>query len=250
MNDLTVFDIAEMIDHSLLRPTLTNDEFDEGILLARKYKMATCCVAPYDVVRAVKGLAGSGVKVSTVIDFPHGSNLTEAKVYEAELAIKNGASSLDMVLAISRLISGEYDYVENDIRQVVECAHPHGINVKVIFENCFLTKEMIVKACELTEKAGADFVKTSTGYGTGGATLADCYLMRQSTSATIAVKAAGGIRTLDDVLCYRAVGTKMIGTRASASILDEAEKRFNEGSLCEFDPEVVISQIQSKEQLI
>jgi len=247
MNDLTVLDIAEMIDHSLLRPTLTNEEFHEGIKLARKYKMATCCVAPYDVERAVKGLAGSGVLVSTVIDFPHGSNLTAAKVYEAELAMDHGASSLDMVLAISRLVSGEYDYVEQDIHQVVASAHARSISVKVIFENCFLTKEMIIKACQLTEKAGADFVKTSTGYGKGGATLADCYLMRQSTGKKVAVKAAGGIRTLDDVLAYRAIGTKMIGTRASADILDEAEKRFKEGSLCEMDSSKIIAKIKSEE---
>jgi len=247
MNNLTVFDIAEMIDHSLLRPTLTNEEFDDGIELARKYKMATCCVAPYDVERAVKGLADSGVLVSTVIDFPHGSNLTAAKVYEAQLAMDNGASSLDMVLAISRLVSGEFDYVEQDIHQVAECAHARNISVKVIFENCFLTKEMIIKACKLTEKAGADYVKTSTGYGKSGATLADCYLMRQSTNEKVAVKAAGGIRTLDDVLAYRAIGTKMIGTRASADILDEAEKRFKEGSLYEVDPSIVIAKIKSQE---
>jgi len=243
MNNLTVYDIAEMIDHSLLRPTLTNEEFNDGIQLARKYKMATCCVAPYDVMRAYKGLERSGVKVSTVIDFPHGSNLTDAKVFESKLAIENGASSIDMVMAISRLVSGEYDYVENDIRKVVEYAHPLGVSVKVIFENCFLTKEMIVKACELTEKAGADYVKTSTGYGTGGATLEDCYLMRKSTSEKVSVKAAGGIRTLDDVLAYRAIGTKMIGTRGSAALLDEAEKRFREGTLCEVDPATVIAKL-------
>jgi len=247
MKSLSVFDIAEMIDHSLLRPTLTNEEFQQGIELARKYKMATCCVAPYDVERAYKGLAGSGVLVSTVIDFPHGSNVTAAKVYEAKLAMDNGASSLDMVLAISRLVSGEYEYVEQDIRQVVECAHARDISVKVIFENCFLTKEMIVKACELTEKAGADYVKTSTGYGGGGATLADCYLMRQSTGEKVSVKAAGGIRTLDDVLAYRAIGTRMIGTRASAAILDEAEKRFEQGSLVEMDPSDVIAKINGEE---
>jgi len=243
MKKLTVFDIAEMIDHSLLRPTLTNEEFSEGIKLTRKYKMATCCVAPYDVTRAVKGLEGSGVKVSTVIDFPHGSNLPEAKVFESKLAIENGASSLDMVLAISRLVSGEFDYVEDDIRQVVDYAHLFGISVKVIFENCFLTKDLIVQACKLAENAGADFVKTSTGYGGGGATLEDCYLMRQNTSANVAVKAAGGIRTLDDVLAYRAIGTKMIGTRASAAILDEAEHRFRNATLTEIDSETVIAKL-------
>lgn len=242
MTELTVFDIAEMIDHSLLRPTLTNEEFAAGIELAKQYKMATCCVAPYDVDRAYKGLEGSGVKVSTVIDFPHGSNLSAAKVFESKLAIENGASSLDMVLAISRLISGEYDYVEDDIRSVVEFAHAQDITVKVIFETCFLTPELIVTACRLTENAGADYVKTSTGYGGGGATLEDCYLMRQSTSDRVEVKAAGGIRNLDDVLAYRAIGTKMIGTRASAEILDEAERRFKSGTLLEMDPAPIIER--------
>ncbi|MEJ5203554.1 MAG: deoxyribose-phosphate aldolase, partial [Anaerolineales bacterium] len=164
---LTVADIAAMIDHSLLRPTLTDEEFDEGVELVKQYRCATVMVAPYDVPKAVERLAGTGIQVSTVVDFPHGSNLTKAKVYEAELAMDNGAAHLDMVLAISRLVAGHYDYVEEDIRAVVEVAHARGVPVKVIFETCYLTPERIVAACQISERAGADFVKTSTGYGPG-----------------------------------------------------------------------------------
>lgn len=232
---LTVKDIAGMIDHSLLRPTLTDGEFFEGIELAKTYKCATVCVAPYDAERSAKLLAGSDVRVSTVIDFPHGSNITEAKVFESVKAIENGASELDMVLAISRLVSGDFKYVEEDIRAVVETAHERGAIVKVIFENCYLKKDKIIAACRLSEKAGADYVKTSTGYGTGGATLEDVKLMRENCSPKVAVKAAGGIRTLDELLAYRAAGAKMIGTRATAPILDEAVKREKDGTLKELD---------------
>ncbi len=232
---LTVRDIAQMIDHSLLRPTLTDPEFFEGIELARKYECATVCVAPYDVPRSAELLKGSPVRVSTVVDFPHGSNMIESKVFEANLALDRGASELDMVLAISRLVAGTYDYVEADIRAVVDAAHARGAVVKVIFETCYLTPEMIVKGCELSERAGADYVKTSTGYGPRGASLDDVRLMRKSCSPKVSVKASGGIRTLDDVLEYRKAGTKMIGTRASAAILDEAARRAAAGTLQELD---------------
>jgi deoxyribose-phosphate aldolase len=232
---LTVADIAAMIDHSLLRPTLTDEEFDEGVELVKQYRCATVMVAPYDVPKAVERLAGTGIQVSTVVDFPHGSNLTKAKVYEAELAMDNGAAHLDMVLAISRLVAGHYDYVEEDIRAVVEVAHARGVPVKVIFETCYLTPERIVAACQISERAGADFVKTSTGYGPGGATLEDVKLMRASCSPKVKVKPSGGIRTLDQVLEYRKAGAAMIGTRATAVILDEAVKRAAAGTLMELD---------------
>jgi len=228
---LTVQDIARMIDHSLLRPTLTDEEFCEGIDLAIRYKTATVCVAPYDVPRSVSMLEGSGVRVSTVVDFPHGSNLTVSKVFEAERAMDCGAAELDMVLAISRLVSGQLGYVEQDVRAVVETAHSRGAVVKVIFETCFLTPEMIVAGCQACERAGADYVKTSTGYGPRGASLDDVRLMRENCSPRVDVKAAGGIRTLDDVLCYRQAGARMIGTRATAAILDEAVRRAETGTL-------------------
>lgn len=232
MNDiLTVAEIAQMIDHSLLRPNLSEAEFVEGVELSAKYQVATCSVVPFDVVRAVKMLAGSGVPVSTVVAFPHGTIPTESKVFEARQSIENGAAELDMVMAISRMMAGEHTYVEDDIRAVVEMAHARNVAVKVIFENCFLTKEMIAKACELSERAGADFVKTSTGYGTSGAVLEDIRLMRASCTSRMKVKAAGGIRTLDEVLAYRAAGTDRIATRGSQAILEEAEKRAAAGIL-------------------
>ena len=229
--NLSVSDIAKMIDHSLLRPNLIEAEFLEGVDLSRKFQVATCSVVPFDVARAVKLLEGSGVPVSTVVAFPHGTVPTEVKVFEGKRSLENGAIELDMVMAISRMLAGDYGYVEDDIRAMVELAHAHGAELKVIFENCYLTKEMIVKACQLSEKAGADFVKTSTGYGTSGATLEDIKLMRANVSPKMKVKAAGGIRTLDEFLQYRAAGTDRIATRGSQAILEEAAKREAQGLL-------------------
>ena len=232
---LTVSDIARMIDHSLLRPNLTEAEFLEGVELSKKFQVATCSVVPFDVARAVKLLEGSGVPVSTVVAFPHGTVPTEVKVFEGKRSIEDGAIELDMVMAISRMMAGDYAYVEDDIRAMAELAHANGAELKVIFENCFLTKEMIVRACQLSEKAGADFVKTSTGYGSGGATLEDIKLMRASVSTKMKIKAAGGIRTLDEFLQYRAAGTDRIATRGSQAILEEAAKREAEGTLKELE---------------
>ena len=230
---LTLKDIARMIDHSLLRPNLTVEEFNEGIALAARYRCATVCVVPYDVKRAAQMLRGTGVLVSTVVDFPHGSNLTSSKIYQVERAVENGAKEIDMVLAISRLVSGDFGYVEQDVRAVVEAAHTHNAVIKVIFENCYLSADRIKTACEICERVQADYVKTSTGYGPAGATLEDVRLMRMSCNPRIGVKAAGGIRTLDDVLAYRSAGAKMIGTRATAAILDEAARREASGKLQE-----------------
>lgn len=232
---LRVFDIAQMCDHSLLRPTLTNEEFSEGIDVVRKYRCKTVMVAPYDVPKAVKMLQGSGVEVSTVVDFPHGMNVTESKVFQAVRAIENGARHLDMVLGISRVVSGNYDEVVVDVQAVVEAARKHEILVKVILETCYLSDEMIVAACQACERAGAAFAKTSTGYGSGGATLEVVKLMRKSVSSNVQVKASGGIRTLDQVLEYRKAGASMIGSRATASILEEADQREKEGVLTELD---------------
>ena len=233
--NLTVSDIAKMIDHSLLRPNLADAEFFEGVELSKQYQVATCSVVPFDVARAVKLLDGSGVPVSTVVAFPHGTVPTEVKVFEGKRSIDAGAIELDMVMAISRMISGDYAYVEDDIRAMVELAHENGAELKVIFENCFLTKEMIIQACQISERAGADFVKTSTGYGSGGATLEDIKLMRASVSPRMKVKAAGGIRTLDEFLQYRAAGTNRIATRGSQAILEEAAKREAERTLLELE---------------
>lgn len=228
---LTVTDIAQMIDHSLLRPDIDQNELLAGFDMAVQYHAATCCVRPMDIKIAVKRLAGTGVRVSTVIAFPHGSNTTEVKVFEAQKAMDDGATELDMVLSIGRLKSGAYDYVEEDIRAVIEVAHARSAIVKVIFDNVYLTKEQIVAACRICDRLGADYVKTSTGYSPGGATLEDVKLMRQSCSKKVAVKAAGGIRTLDDLLQYRAAGAKMIGTRSTKEILEEAVAREKAGTL-------------------
>jgi deoxyribose-phosphate aldolase len=232
---LSVADIAVMCDHSLLRPNLTDQEFDEGIEIVKKYQCKTVMVAPYDVQKAVLKLGNSPVQVSTVIDFPHGSNLTQSKVYEANVAISNGAKHLDMVIAISRAISDHFEEVKDDIFAVVETGHAKGIPVKVILETCFLSDRQIVETCKVAEIAGADYVKTSTGYGSGGAKLKDVQLMYQSVSEKVLVKAAGGIRTLDQVLEYRKAGAVMIGSRSTGEILDEAARRDARGELTDLD---------------
>ena len=154
----------------------------EGIDLSKKYQVATCSVVPFDVARAVKLLEGSSVPVSTVVAFPHGTIPTEAKVFEAKKALENGAIELDMVIAISRMMAGDETYVEDDIRAVADITHNFNAELKVIFENCYLTKGQIAKASQLSENAGADFIKTSTGYGTSGAKLEDVKIMRASCS--------------------------------------------------------------------
>ncbi len=230
---LTVADVAAMIDHSLLRPDMDLDELMAGFEMARRYQAATSCVRPYDMELALEQLEGSGVRVSTVVGFPHGSHTTAIKVREAEVAMDTGIFDLDMVLAIGRMKSGDYAYVEGDIRAVVEAAHAGAAIVKVIFDCTYLTEEEIVKACQISERVGADYVKTSTGYSPGGATIEDVLLMRRSCSPKVAVKAAGGIRTLDDTLRFRAAGAKMIGTRSTKEILEEAVEREKAATLRE-----------------
>jgi deoxyribose-phosphate aldolase len=230
---LTVDDVARMIDHSLLRPDIANDELMEGLKMAARYRAATVCVRPYDIKLAKEELAGTQVLVSTALAFPHGASPTEVKIFEMEKAMDDGATELDVVLAIGKLLSGDHDYVERDLQAVVGVAHARSAVIKVIFENCFLTSDQIVKACELCEAAGADYVKTSTGYGPDGAKLEDVMLMRRSCGPQVAVKAAGGIRTLDQLLQFRAAGAKMIGTRSTKEILEEAEERENAGTLRE-----------------
>ena len=230
---LTPKDIAKMIDHSLLKPELTVERVRAGCKVALKYDVASVCVRPADLEIAREELKGSDVKLSTVIGFPHGSNLTEVKVLEAEKALSQGALELDMVLNIGRLLSGETDYVKADIKAVVDVAHKAGAIVKVIFENCYLTDELKVKACQICEEVGADFVKTSTGFGTGGATIEDLTLMRKTCGPSVRVKAAGGVRTLDSALAVRAVGVERIGATATEVIVEEAIKREAEGTLKE-----------------
>ena len=222
--DYTCDDIAKMIDHSLLRPELTAEDIREGCTIARKYKVATVCCSPCDVT-LVKGLLeGSGVKTTTVIGFPHGYNATATKVFEAEQAIRDGAVELDMVLNIGRLRSGDHDSVKSDIRAVVEAAHRHNVLVKVILENYYLTDEQKIAACRLCEDAGADFVKTSTGFAAGGATLEDLRLMRKNVSQKVQVKAAGGVRDLEMALKVRQAGCTRFGATRTEAILEECHR--------------------------
>lgn len=230
---LTSRDIAAMIDHSLLRPQLTREEVVEGCRIAKQYAVASVCVKPCDVALSKKELEGSNVLVTTVIGFPHGSHRTEAKVMEAKLAMDDGAVELDMVLNIGRLLSREFDLVEKDIKAVVDVAHARGVIVKVILENFYLTDELKEIACRICEKAGADFVKTSTGFAAGGATIPDLKLMRKTCSPRVRVKAAGGVRTLDGALAVRAAGAVRFGATATKAIMEEAMKREREGTLVE-----------------
>ena len=218
-------DIARMIDHSLLRPELTEEEIRKGCEITKKYKVATVCCSPAILALVTELLEGSDVKATTVVGFPHGYNKTETKVFEAEQAIKDGAVELDMVINISRLLSRDFDYVKNDIKAVVDVAHRRDVLVKVILENCYLTDELKETACRLAEEAGADFVKTSTGFGSGGATLEDLQLMRKTVSERVQVKAAGGVRDLDMAVKVREVGCTRFGATRTETIMEECYKR-------------------------
>jgi deoxyribose-phosphate aldolase len=222
---VTVRDLAKTIDHSLLRPELDDAFVEAGCRLAAEYDVASVCVRPTDVRRAVALLDGTDVAVGTTIGFPHGNHRTEIKVAEARRAIADGATELDMVLPIGALRSGRDEDVQADIGAVVEVAHPAGAIVKVIFENAYLDDDEKVRACRLTEAADADFVKTSTGFAPSGATHHDLALMRASTAPHVQVKAAGGVRTLDALLAVMALGVTRIGATATKTILDDARAR-------------------------
>jgi deoxyribose-phosphate aldolase len=216
---LTERDIAKMIDHSLLRPELDDAFIEAGCALAAKYDVASVCCRPADVARAAALLRGTDVLVGGTIGFPHGNHATEVKVFEARRALADGATELDMVLQIGALKSGRDADVESDIRAVVEVAHAAGAIVKVIFENAYLTDDEKIRACRLSEAAGADFVKTSTGFAPGGATHDDLRLMRANTSPHVQLKAAGGVRTLDALLAVRELGVTRIGATATETII-------------------------------
>jgi deoxyribose-phosphate aldolase len=228
---ITALDIAKMIDHSLLRPDMTRQEVIEGCLLAKAYNCATVCVKPCDVEIAYEILKDTEVLTTTVIGFPHGSNLTGVKLKEAEIAIEQGCKEIDMVLNIGRLKSGDDELVEADIKAVCGYAHGKGVIVKVILENAYLTDEQIVRACKLCEKAGADFVKTSTGYAKSGATIPNLKLMRKTCSPKIRIKAAGGVRTIAAALMVRAVGGSRFGATTTAKIVEDAMRMEKEGTL-------------------
>jgi deoxyribose-phosphate aldolase len=239
----TYEELAGMIDHSLLHPTMTDRELEDGCRLAVKYGVASVCIKPYYVQRAAQLVQGSKVKVGAVVGFPHGNSTTESKRYETELACRDGAVEIDMVINLGKALSGDWQYVEGDIRAVCNEAQARGAKVKVIFENDYLTKggaglsseAFKGKLCQICERAGADWIKTSTGYGFvkgadgkynyKGATEEDLKLMRASVSAKVQVKAAGGVRDLDGLIRVRELGATRCGASATSAILDEYRKR-------------------------
>jgi deoxyribose-phosphate aldolase len=235
--------LAQMIDHSLLHPAMTDQELEEGCRVAARYGVASVCIKPYAVPRAAGLLKGSGVRVGAVIGFPHGSSATEAKRHETGLACRDGAVEIDMVINIGKALSGDWDYVERDIKAVCDEAHGHDAKVKVIFENDYLTKggaglsgdDFKRRLCRIAARAGADWVKTSTGYGFvkgadgrysyQGATEHDLAVMRASCPPEVQVKAAGGVRDLDGLIRVRDLGATRCGATATAAILDEYRRR-------------------------
>ena len=231
----TLRQLAKMIDHSLLHPTMTDAEILKGCETARRYDVATVCVKPYAVRMSREALQGSGVKVCSVIGFPHGNNTTALKVAESEQAIHDGATEIDMVINIGKALGGNWDYVAADIEAVNQACIKNGAILKVIFETDYLQDEHIVKLCQVCSELKAAFVKTSSGYGfvkqaSGdynykGATDHVLTLMRQYCAPEVQIKAAGGVRSLDDLLRVRAIGVTRIGATATEAILQEAKKR-------------------------
>jgi len=224
--DLTYDAIARRIDHSLLGPALATAELVEGCKLALRYGVASVCIKPAGVALAAGILRGSPVAVGTTIGFPHGGHATAVKVFESQRAMADGATELDMVINIGHAKGGEWDAVKADIAAVTKAAHDGHSIVKVIFENCFLNDEQKVRLCEICGEVGADYVKTSTGYGTGGATMDDLRLMRRSAPLHVKLKAAGGIRTLDGMIEAAKIGCDRIGASRTAEILDELKSRL------------------------
>ena len=227
--DYTFETIAKMIDHSLLTPVMTDADLESGCQVALAYGVASVCIKPYYLARAAQLLAGSGVKPGTTIGFPHGGHTTAVKLIEATAALSDGALELDMVVNIGKVLSGDWSYVQADIAAVVEAGHSGGALVKVIFENCYLQDEHKIRLCQICGAVGADFVKTSTGYGTSGAVDADLVLMRKYAPAQVQVKAAGGVRTFDRLLEVRALGVSRVGATATVAIMEECRKRLAGG---------------------
>lgn len=223
VDDVTYEQLAGTIDHSLLKPMLTTDDVVAGCQLAADYEVVSVCVRPADVSLAVSELEGTEVAVGTVISFPHGHSDTSVKVIEAERAMEDGATELDMVLNLGWLLSERYDEVEADIAAVVEASEDNL--VKVIFENAYLNDEQKVTACHLSESAGADYVKTSTGFAPTGATIEDLRLMRENVGPGVKVKAAHGVRTLDALLAVIEAGAERCGATATATMLDDFKAR-------------------------
>ncbi|MBI3832242.1 MAG: deoxyribose-phosphate aldolase [Planctomycetes bacterium] len=222
----TYAEIAQTIDHSLLNPVLTDKELEAGCALAVQYRVASVCILPYYLKRCAQILKGSGVKASTTIGFPHGGHTTAVKRAEAQQALDDGGEELDMVVNISKVKSGDWDYVRAEIAALTDLTHARGQKIKVIFENCYLADDQKIALCKICGAVRADWVKTSTGYGTGGATHADLKLMREHAPPHVQVKAAGGVRDLDALLAVRALGVTRCGASKTKEILDECKRRL------------------------
>ena len=220
-------EVANMIDHSLLRPELTSADVEAGLAVALEHAVASVCVRPTDVRTAADALRGSSVLVGTVVGFPHGSTTTATKVFETAELVSQGAEEIDMVIDIGRLRGGDVAFTRDEVAAVVQAAQ--GCTVKVIFENCYLTDAEKVAGYQAAEAAGAAYVKTSTGFGSGGATAADVALMRRTVSPAVRIKAAGGVRTLDALLELHRLGATRFGATATAAILGELEERRGQG---------------------
>lgn len=224
--NITYEDIAKMIDHSLLNPTFDRPQLEIGCKLAVAYDVGSVCILPYYLKRCSEILKGSNVRSSTTIGFPHGGHTTAIKVAEARQALSDGGQELDMVSNISAVLSGQWDYVRADIKAVCDVTHGGGAKLKVIFENCYLNEAQKIRLCEICGEIGVDWVKTSTGYGTGGATPEDLKLMRAHSPAKVQVKAAGGIRTLESAIEVRKLGCTRFGCTRTREILDPLRQQL------------------------
>lgn len=232
---VTLTQIAKMIDHSLLHPTMTDRDIVQGLEISKRYNVATACVKPYLIPLAKEYLSDSEVLICPVIGFPAGNSTTEVKVFEATKAAQAGGREIDMVINIGKALGGDWDYVESEIRAINDAVVTNHAILKVIFENDYLQQEHIVKLCEICSKIGVAFVKTSTGYGFvkqsngmynyKGATVEHLKLMVAKSGANVQVKAAGGVRTLDDLLHVMSLGVTRIGATATVDIIEEAKKR-------------------------
>jgi deoxyribose-phosphate aldolase len=232
-----ITELAKMIDHSLLHPTMTDEDLKKGCEIARQYNVASVCIKPYAVKQAKEWLKGSDVLVGTVIGFPHGNSTIDIKVLETEKACKDGAAEIDMVVNIGKVLGNDWEYVKKEIDAILEMTHKHGAILKVIFENDYLPDdEHKIKLCEICSGLGVEFVKTSTGYGFvkgedgkyayQGATEHDLKLMRKHSADSVQVKAAGGVRTLDDLLRVKDLGVTRVGATATVAMLTAARERF------------------------
>lgn len=224
--DYSYRDIAKTIDHAVLSPAATVSELENGCRIAKQYEVASACVLPYYLKQCAELLAGSSVKSSTVIGFPHGSHTTAVKLAEAAQALKDGATELDAVVNISKARSGDWDYVRREIELLTRITHEGGAKIKIIFENAYHNEAAKIRLCEICGEIGVDWVKTSTGFANSGATVADITLMRKHSPTGVQVKASGGIRTLDALLEMREAGATRVGSSSTVQILEECRRRL------------------------